>query len=252
MNTSKGGGVSTASLGKPASSVTAKNLFLLPNINLLFFHFEAVPPYFNLPSSHVFLTHILLKHTQMFQTAPPQQVPPGSWLAAAPAREGQSQRLPAGHDRGCLAFPPALPRLTPDLLPRPRAPAKGGQGGRSSRSQGGNSGRVPRSPPRAPQRALPAPRERRPGAPPAAGPARGGQRDRAGPEGTPRLRGDAAALTAPGRGLRLREGGREQRHQAPRRRSGGGPGACAARGPGWAGPDVSELPRGGGVAMAGE
>lgn len=91
-----------------------------------------------------------------------------------------------------------------------------------------------------------------PGAPPAAGPARGGERDRAGPEGPPRLRGDAAALTAAGRGLRLREGGREQRHRAPRRRSGGGPGACAARGPGWAGPDVSELPRGGGVAMAGE
>lgn len=218
MNTSKGGGVSTASLGKPASSVTAKNLFLLPNINLLFFHFEAVPPYFNLPSSHVFLTHILLKHTQMFQTAPSQQVPPGPWLAAAPAREGQSQRLPAGHDRGCLAFPPALPRLTPDLLPRPRAPAKGGQGGRSSRSQGGNSGRAPRSPPRAPQRALPAPRERRPRqAPPGEGSGTG-----------PALRGPPGSA-----GTRL---------HSPLRGAGCGSGRAA-------GNSVTE-PRGGGAAAA--
>lgn len=115
-----------------------------------------------------------------------------------------------------------------------------------------------RSPPRAPspsaarEPAGSAARNRRPQAAGPAGGARGGERDRAGPEGTLRLRRNAAALTAPGRGLRLREGGGERCCQAPRRRSGGGPGACAARVPGWAGPDVSELPRGGGVAMAGE
>lgn len=154
-------------------------------------------------------------------------------------------RLPAGFTSAYAGFTAQTQSPGKGRATQPLQPLRGREQPRSPR----------RSPPRAPSpsaaRAPGAGRERRPRQALLAAPGEGSGSGLA-RTGPPRLRVAAAALTAPGHGRRLREGGRERRHRAPRRRSGGGPGACAARGPGWAGPDVSELPRGGGAAMAGE